>query len=128
MPLKVSALDFLYILLYNLVLMASPSFLSFLSMAPFRFCGATLLYFLLINGSIISGNSSPPIGVNQNQFQEWWIQFSVPTAFSSSSVNEKCFQHSQEYLTALRNRVPWAVQSKLFNVTVLRDTFNFHSS
>ena len=111
----------------NSVMMAGILFLSFHNKFSFQLCGATLLYFLLINVSIISGNSSPPIGVNQNQLGEWWIQFSVPTAFSSSSVNEKCFQHSQEYLTALRNRLPWAVQSKFF-FNSLRDTFNFHSS
>ena len=70
-----------------------------------------LICLILFSVLSIGVNSSPSF--NQNQLEDWSIQSSVPTAFFSSNSSEKCAQHSREYLAALRNRLPWAVTSKL---------------
>lgn len=48
------------------------------------------------------------------EHNEWYlIDSSVPTGSKTANVSENCFQHTQEYLQALRSRQSWAVKSKL---------------
>lgn len=61
---------------------------------------------------VISILNVPKINGLVSRFDEWWIHSSVPTASVAPDVREKCFQHTQDYLTALRNRQTWAVKSK----------------
>ncbi len=50
----------------------------------------------------------------KSESDERFIYSSVPTASVASNASKKCLQHTEEYLTALRNRLPWAVKSKLW--------------
>jgi hypothetical protein len=63
----------------------------------------------------INALTSTPISENEQQglIDEWRIQSSIPTTSIASGVSEICRQNSQEYLSALRSRLPWAVKSKL---------------
>jgi hypothetical protein len=63
----------------------------------------------------INALTSTPINQYENQgfIDEWRIQTSIPTASVASSVSKECFQNTQEYLSALHSRLPWAVKSKL---------------
>ncbi|XP_057379361.1 nose resistant to fluoxetine protein 6-like isoform X1 [Daphnia carinata] len=68
------------------------------------------VFFLVVsffNVPIINGLVSQIADI---RLDEWWIDSSVPTASVASNVSEKCLQHTQEFLTALRNRQSWAVK------------------
>lgn len=70
------------------------------------------LFFLVVsifNVPIINGLVSQIADI---RLDEWWIDSSLPTASAAPNVSEKCLQHTQQYLTALRNRQSWAVKSK----------------
>ncbi|XP_046631169.1 nose resistant to fluoxetine protein 6-like isoform X3 [Daphnia pulicaria] len=73
--------------------------------------GESSFHFFIV--PITNGLTTTPAS-NQEENQdlgEWWIASSVPTAASvMSTINEKCFQHSQKFLTSLRSRLPWAVK------------------
>jgi hypothetical protein len=104
---------FLNISVFNLVVMASVFSLSPRNKHSIGLPSLLFLSFIIfLILPTISRTSSTLVRVTQNQLEDWWIKSNIPTAFPSSSINEKCFQHSQEYLTALHNRLPWAVKSK----------------
>ena len=44
---------------------------------------------------------------------DWLVQTSSPTALSSN-ISQICFDHTEQYLLALRNRQSWAEKIKLF--------------
>jgi len=43
---------------------------------------------------------------------DWLIQTTSPNVLPSN-ITEKCLYHTEQYLTALRNRQSWAAKSKL---------------
>ncbi|XP_046631188.1 nose resistant to fluoxetine protein 6-like isoform X2 [Daphnia pulicaria] len=46
----------------------------------------------------------------KSESDERFIYSSVPTASAASNASKTCLQHTEEYLTALRSRLPWAVK------------------
>ena len=44
-------------------------------------------------------------------FADTEILSAFPTAFASN-ISEQCILHTREYLAAVRDRHPWAIQSK----------------
>jgi len=85
-------------------------------------------FIILIIVQTINGLSNASSASNKKENQgigEWWIMFSVPTASVISNVSEKCFQHSREFLTALKSRLPWAVKSKSIQASLFLLLINF---
>ena len=83
---------------------------------------------ILIIVQTINGLSNDSSASNKKETQgigEWWIMSSVPTASVISNVSEKCFQHSREFLTALKSRLPWAVTSKSIQSSLFLLIINF---
>ena len=83
---------------------------------------------ILIIVQTINGLSNDSSASNKKETQgigEWWIMSSVPTASVISNVSEKCFQHSREFLTALKSRLPWAVKSKSIQASLFLLFINF---
>lgn len=85
-----------------------------------RITKVLLLFQCLVNGmytfSTTDGTILPSPGhingmFSKNGYSEWWIPSTFPTAIASN-ISEQCITHTREYLTALRNHVPWALQSK----------------
>ncbi|XP_045034184.1 nose resistant to fluoxetine protein 6 isoform X2 [Daphnia magna] len=86
------------------------------------------LFFLVVsifNVPIINGLVSQIADI---RLDEWWIDSSVPTASAASNVSEKCLQHTQQYLTALRNRQSWAVKMYESSGRLVEDLIHIEGS
>ena len=62
--------------------------------------------------------STSSVQKGQQSYFDWLVQTSSPTALPSN-ISEKCYDHTEEYLIALRNRKSWAIKS-MFLVIFLK--------
>ena len=76
------------------------------------------LYLLLINcchliprtNGIILSSFTKTVDLDENGSCERWTPSVFPTA-AASNISEQCSLHTKEYMAALRNQVPWAIES-----------------
>ena len=76
------------------------------------------LYLLLINcchliprtNGIILSSFTKTVDLDENGSCERWTPSVFPTA-AASNISEQCSLHTKEYMAALRNQIPWAIES-----------------